>query len=120
MPVRGEWSWIGSSVRGPRHRVEGTANQDAWRVCCRSRFFAAVVCDGLGSRAHSGFGARAACRAVVAAAEGEYVQGSLRERVRAHLVDARAAVESGAAGDLLRRWADTSQALRERSSSTSD
>ncbi len=58
--------------------------------------------------------------AAVAAAEGDYVQGSLRERVRAHLVDARAAVESGAAGDLLRRWADTSQALRERSSSTSD
>jgi anthranilate phosphoribosyltransferase len=50
--------------------------------------------------------------AAVAAAAGEYVQGSLRDRVRAHLVDARAAVKSGAAGDLLRRWADTSQALR--------
>ena len=68
MPVRGDWSWIGSSVRGPRHLVEGTPNQDAWRVCCRNRFFVAVVCDGLGSRTHSGFGARAACRAVVAAA----------------------------------------------------
>jgi anthranilate phosphoribosyltransferase len=55
--------------------------------------------------------ALAAHSAAVAAAEGEYVQGSLRVRVRAHLVDARAAVESGAAGDLLRRWADTSQAL---------
>lgn len=58
--------------------------------------------------------ALAAHSAAVAAAEGEYVQGSLRDRVRAHLVDARAAVESGAAGDLLRRWADTSQALRSR------
>ena len=56
--------------------------------------------------------ALAAHSAAVAAADGEYVQGSLRDRVRAHLVDARAAVESGAAGDLLRRWADTSQALR--------
>ena len=56
--------------------------------------------------------ALAAYSAAVAASEGEYVQGSLRDRVRAHLVDARAAVDSGAAGDLLRRWADTSQALR--------
>ncbi len=69
MPVRGDWSWIGSSVRGPRHRVDGTANQDAWRVCCRSRFFAAVVCDGLGSRTHSSYGARAACRALIVAAQ---------------------------------------------------
>ena len=59
--------------------------------------------------------ALAAHTAAVAAADGEYVQGSLLDRVRAHLVDARAAVESGAAGDLLRRWADTSQALRARS-----
>ncbi|MEY3734593.1 MAG: anthranilate phosphoribosyltransferase [Actinomycetota bacterium] len=56
--------------------------------------------------------ALAAHSAAVAAAAGEYVQGSLLGRVKAHLVDARAAVESGAAGDLLRRWADTSQALR--------
>ena len=59
--------------------------------------------------------ALAAHSAAVAAADGEYVQGSLRDRVRAHLVDARVAVESGAAGDLLRRWADTSQALRAQS-----
>ena len=59
--------------------------------------------------------ALAAHTAAVAAADGEYVQGSLLDRVRAHLVDARAAVESGAAGDLLRRWIDTSRALRARS-----
>ena len=57
--------------------------------------------------------ALASYSAAVAAATGEYVQGSLRERVRAHLADARAAVESGAAGDLLRRWAGTSQALHD-------
>jgi anthranilate phosphoribosyltransferase len=56
--------------------------------------------------------ALAAYSAAVAAAAGEYVQGSLLGRVKAHLADARAAVESGAAGDLMRRWADTSQALR--------
>ena len=42
--------------------------------------------------------ALAAHSAAVAAADGEYVQGSLRDRVRAHLVDARAAVEALLAG----------------------
>ena len=56
--------------------------------------------------------ALAANAAAHAAASGESVQGSLLDRVKAHLVDTRAAVESGAAGDLLRRWIDTSQALR--------
>jgi anthranilate phosphoribosyltransferase len=54
----------------------------------------------------------AASLAAYAAAQGEPVEGSLRDRVSAHLVDARSAVDSGAAGDLLRGWIDTSQALR--------
>ena len=95
MPVRGEWSWTGSSVRGPRHLVEGAPNQDAWRVCCQSKFFVAVVCDGLGSRTHSGFGARAACRAVVAAAGSWSRAGSSSTEALLRLIHAQWAVELG-------------------------
>lgn len=56
--------------------------------------------------------ALASYAAVEAADAGEMVSGSLLERIEPHLPRARAAVESGAAGELLRRWVDTSQALR--------
>ncbi|MEX1209466.1 MAG: anthranilate phosphoribosyltransferase [Candidatus Nanopelagicales bacterium] len=57
--------------------------------------------------------ALATLAALRAAESGDAVTGSVTERMREHLVDARSAVESGAAGDLLRRWIDTSRALRE-------
>ena len=51
--------------------------------------------------------------AAQAAAAGSFPPpGSLMARIEAHLPEAHAAVESGAAGQLLRRWIDTSQALR--------
>ena len=56
--------------------------------------------------------ALASLLALRAAESGDAVTGSVTERMREHLVDARSAVESGAAGDLLRRWIDTSRALR--------
>lgn len=57
----------------------------------------------------------AAALAANAAARGADTSAPLLERIRLHLTDARAAVESGAVGDLLRRWVDTSQALRSSS-----
>lgn len=56
--------------------------------------------------------ALASYAAAVAVEQGDSVEGSVLDRIRGHLGDARAAVESGAAGQLLRRWIDTSQALR--------
>ncbi len=57
--------------------------------------------------------ALSAYTAAQASAAGQTVAGSLMERIEVHLPRATAAVESGAAGDLLRRWIDTSQALRD-------
>jgi len=50
--------------------------------------------------------------AAQSAEAGKAVEGTLLERITEHLPSAQAAVESGAAGELLRRWIDTSQALR--------
>ena len=55
----------------------------------------------------------AAALAANAAAHGADTSAPLVERIQAHLTDARAAVKSGAVGDLLRRWIDTSRALRD-------
>ena len=54
----------------------------------------------------------AAALAANAAAHGSDTSASLLDRIQAYLPEARAAVESGAAGDLLRRWIDTSRSLR--------
>jgi serine/threonine protein phosphatase PrpC len=55
---------FGASVRGPLHRREGRANEDAW-LHARGSFGAlAVVCDGLGSKPNARTGSRAACAAV--------------------------------------------------------
>ena len=53
----------------------------------------------------------AAALSANAAAHGADTSAPLVERIEAHITDARAAVESGAVGDLLRRWIDTSHAL---------
>jgi serine/threonine protein phosphatase PrpC len=55
---------FGATVRGPRHRQEAAANQDAWLGARGAFGCLIVVCDGLGSRATSAVGARAACTAV--------------------------------------------------------
>ena len=55
----------------------------------------------------------AAALAANAAAHGADTSAPLLDRIRAHMTDARAAVESGAAGGILRRWIDTSRALRD-------
>lgn len=64
---RQQWSLMGASVRGPAHIRAGVANQDAWHGRLLHSHGLIVVCDGLGSRPHSAYGARAGCRAVAAA-----------------------------------------------------
>ena len=58
----------GASVRGPRSLREGRANQDAWTRAGGTFGHLIAVCDGMGSRAASDFGARAACGALRRAA----------------------------------------------------
>ena len=57
-------SWIltGASVTGPGHLRERMPNQDAYLNRRMRGGFIAVVCDGMGSRPFSGFGAKCACR----------------------------------------------------------
>lgn len=52
---------FGVSVRGPAHTKAKSKNQDAWLGYKNPSFAIAVVCDGLGSRSHSGVGAKIAC-----------------------------------------------------------
>lgn len=54
-------------MRGPEHIRARKPNQDACLVRRSREATTVVVCDGLGSREHSGRGARAACRSVVEA-----------------------------------------------------
>jgi serine/threonine protein phosphatase PrpC len=63
---------FGASVAGPAHLASGLPNQDAW-ACTHWKVgddvvHCAVVCDGLGSRAHAREGARAGIRAAKGAA----------------------------------------------------
>ncbi|MFO8079040.1 MAG: PP2C family serine/threonine-protein phosphatase [Armatimonadota bacterium] len=58
----------GASVRGPLHRSESAANQDAWMRASGRYGALVVVCDGMGSRPNSHLGAKAACTAVREAA----------------------------------------------------
>ena len=53
----------------------------------------------------------AAALAANAAAHGADTSAPLLDRIKAHLGDTCAAIESGAAGGILRRWIDTSRAL---------
>lgn len=53
----------GASVRGPRNRREGRANQDAWVRAAGPFGDLIAVCDGMGSRPNADVGARAACKA---------------------------------------------------------
>ena len=57
-------SWIltGASVTGPGHLRARMPNQDAYLNRRMRGGFIAVVCDGMGSRPFSDFGAKCACR----------------------------------------------------------
>jgi len=51
---------VASSTRGPAHARAGQPCQDAWLAVAVPDAALAVVCDGMGSRAHARQGARAA------------------------------------------------------------
>jgi len=70
---------FGASVAGPLHRQEKKGRQDAWLAASGSYGVVLVVCDGMGSRSKSRFGADVACRAV-------------RDAIRAHAHAGRAYV----------------------------
>jgi serine/threonine protein phosphatase PrpC len=62
------WKSFGASVIGPGHVATGKPNQDAWASFHHIWGDGIVVSDGLGSKALSDFGSKAACRAVETAA----------------------------------------------------
>ncbi|KQY62397.1 hypothetical protein ASD30_23775 [Nocardioides sp. Root140] len=62
------WKSFGASVIGPGHIVTGKPNQDSWASFHHIWGDGIVVSDGLGSKALSDFGSKAACRAVETAA----------------------------------------------------
>lgn len=62
------WENWGASVIGPFHVKAGLPNQDAWMVRRYKWGNVVVVSDGLGSKAHSDVGSKAACLAVFGAA----------------------------------------------------
>lgn len=63
-----KWRSWGVSTIGPQHARAGLPNQDAWLARRYAWGNVLAVSDGLGSRPRSHVGARAACRAVAAAA----------------------------------------------------
>jgi len=62
------WKSFGASVIGPGHIATGKPNQDSWASFHHIWGDGIVVSDGLGSKALSDFGSKAACRAVETAA----------------------------------------------------
>ncbi|EPB0854873.1 PP2C family serine/threonine-protein phosphatase [Yersinia enterocolitica] len=64
-PVWGSW---GATVIGPLHVKAHLPNQDAWMARRYQWGNVIVVADGLGSKAHSAHGAKAACLAIFDAA----------------------------------------------------
>jgi len=62
------WNTWGLSVRGPLHKKNGLPNQDAWMARRYKWGNVIVVSDGLGSKEHSDKGSKAACLAVIEAA----------------------------------------------------
>lgn len=63
------WNSWGASVIGPLHVKAGIPNQDSWMARCYQWGNVVVVSDGLGSKAHSDHGSKAACLAVFEAAK---------------------------------------------------
>ena len=63
------WNSWGASVIGPLHVKAGIPNQDSWIARQYTWGNVVVVADGLGSKAHSDKGSKAACLAVCEAAK---------------------------------------------------
>lgn len=63
------WNSWGASVIGPLHVKTGIPNQDSWMSRRYKWGNVVVVSDGLGSKAHSDHGSKAACLAVIDAAK---------------------------------------------------
>ncbi|OUS68188.1 hypothetical protein B5G52_20250 [Pseudoalteromonas sp. A601] len=63
------WNSWGASVIGPLHVKAGIPNQDSWMARRYKWGNVVVVSDGLGSKAHSDHGSKAACLAVFEAAK---------------------------------------------------
>ena len=63
------WSCWGATAIGPLHGKNGTPNQDSWMARRYKWGNVVVVSDGLGSKAHSDHGSKAACLAVFEAAK---------------------------------------------------
>ena len=58
------WNSWGATIIGPLHVKTGTPNQDSWMARRYKWGNVVVVSDGLGSKAHSDYGSKAACLAV--------------------------------------------------------
>lgn len=67
MTTATSWKSFGASVIGPGHIATGKPNQDAWAAFHHVWGDGIVVSDGLGSKALSDFGSKAACAAVESA-----------------------------------------------------
>ena len=63
------WNSWGATVIGPLHVKAGIPNQDSWKARRYKWGNVVVVSDGLGSKAHSDHGSKAACLAVFEAAK---------------------------------------------------
>lgn len=63
------WNSWGASVIGPLHDKAGISNQDSWMARRYKWGNVVIVSDGLGSKAHSDHGSKAACLAVFEAAK---------------------------------------------------
>ena len=66
-PTPPPWKVVGASVRGSGHHADGTPGQDAHSVATSGEWLVAAVCDGAGSTALGGVGARVGAEAVVEA-----------------------------------------------------
>jgi len=65
--IHASWKSFGASVIGPSHVALGKVNQDSWASFHHIWGDGVVVSDGVGSKAMSDFGSKAACSAVEAA-----------------------------------------------------
>ena len=67
--TRRKWEFFGESAIGPLHVKARIPNQDSWMARRYKWGNVVVVSDGLGSKAHSDHGSKAACLAVFEAAK---------------------------------------------------
>ena len=61
--TKSDWGGFGHRRTGLEHERSGEEIQDAWALKHYAVGSIVVVCDGLGSKKHSAFGAAEACRA---------------------------------------------------------